>query len=318
MKTGVLLVQLGSPDAPTTPAVRRYLREFLSDRRVVDLNPWLWKPILHGVILRLRPRRSAALYRRIWTDEGSPLLVTTRAQARALGSRLGDAVPVLYGMRYGNPALGAALDELHGLGCGRVVVLPLFPQYSTATTLSVEDAVGAWIDRQAAPPTVEYVGSFPDHPAYVEALRADVLACGFEATAQTPLVMSFHGIPQRYADGGDPYPQECERTARALAAALGLADDAWRLAYQSRFGREPWLRPYTDELLRELAESGIDGVAVVTPSFVADCLETIDEIGREHRQVFAHSGGQRYTRIACINASDRAIDALEALLRERL
>jgi ferrochelatase len=318
MTTGVLLVQLGTPDAPTTSAVRRYLREFLSDRRVVDVSPWVWKPILHGIVLRVRPRRSAALYRRIWTDEGSPLLVHTRALAESLARRLGDEARVRFGMRYGRPALADALDRFRDEACERVVAVPLFPQYSTATTASVQDAIDRWARRRRPGFRTAVVRSFPDHPAYVEALRAGVVEAGFEATRSSPLVMSFHGIPQRYADRGDPYPQECERTAGALAAALDLEEGAWRLTYQSRFGREPWLQPYADEVLRRLPVEGIRSVGVVTPSFFADCLETIDEIGREAREAYEAAGGERFVRVPCLNASKPAVDAIEAIVRERL
>jgi ferrochelatase len=318
MTIGVLLVQLGTPDEPTPEAVRRYLREFLSDRRVVDVNPWLWKPILHGIILRTRPKRSAALYARVWTEAGSPLLVHTRAQAEALQERLGDVARVRYGMRYGNPGMRAALDELAEGGAERVVVLPLFPQYCTATTLSVVDVVEDWSRRAARAPATDVVESFADHPAWIEAQRQSILAAGVQATPEAPLLMSFHGIPQRYADRGDPYPEECERTARALAASLGLADDAWRLVYQSRFGREAWLQPYTDDVLAALPAEGVRAVSVCTPSFVADCLETIDEIGRESRAVFERAGGAEYVRAPCPNASEAFVGALEEIVRPRL
>jgi protoporphyrin/coproporphyrin ferrochelatase len=317
MSTGVLLAQLGTPDAPTTPAVRRYLREFLSDRRVVDLNPWIWKPILHGIILRTRPKRSAALYRRVWTEAGSPLLVHTQAQARGLAQRLEGSHRVGFGMRIGNPSIARGLDELVAEGCTRIGILPLFPQFSSATTSSVQDAVEAWSRKHPAVET-DLVCSFCDDAGWIAALRERVVASGFVPSRTAPLLMSFHGIPQRFADRGDPYDRECRRTAVALAEALALEDDAWRMVFQSRFGREAWLQPYTDEILARLPREGITSVAVITPSFVSDCLETIDEIGRESRRVFEEAGGVTYARIECVNASEAFLDALAGIVRERL
>jgi ferrochelatase len=315
MPTGICLAQLGTPDEPTTPAVRRYLEEFLLDRRVVDLSPWVWKPILYGIILRTRPKRSAANYRRVWTDAGSPLLLYTESLALKLGAALGEDFVVNCGMRIGNPSLGSRLDALVAAGCERILVLPCYPQWSTATNLSIEDAVGWWQDEHPDAPETLVLGSFPDLPAYVEALARSVRDAGVEASAEAPLVISFHGIPQKYADRGDPYPQECEATARALAAALGLADDAWRLAFQSRFGPAAWLQPYCDELLKELASDGVRSVSVVSPSFLADCLETIDEIGRELREEFEEAGGTSFTRVACLNDADDLVDALAGIVR---
>jgi len=314
MTTGVCLAQLGTPDEPTVPAVRRYLQEFLLDRRVVDLTPWLWKPILHGIILRTRPKRSAANYARVWTGQGSPLLLYTESLARKLDARVGDDFVVTCGMRIGNPSLASRLDALVDAGCDRILVLPCYPQWSTATSLSVEDAVGWWRDDRADAPETLVLGSFPDLPAYVEALVGSVRAAGVEASADAPLVISFHGIPQKYADRGDPYPQECETTARALAAALGLSDDAWHLAYQSRFGPAQWLQPYCDETLRRLVASGVRSVAVVSPSFLADCLETIDEIGRELRETFTRAGGTSFTRVPCLNDADALVTALAGIV----
>lgn len=313
---GVLLVQLGTPDAPTTKAVRRYLAEFLSDRRVVDLNRAVWKPILHGIILRLRPRKSAALYRRVWTDEGSPLLLHTQAQAEGVQTELGDDYRVTFGMTIGNPSVGERMDALVAAGCRHITVVPLYPQYSSATTASVFDRITRWSAKRRDLPGITFVRSFPDHPAYVDALAETVKEAGVAPTASEPLLMSFHGIPKRYADTGDPYPQECERTARALGAALGLPDDAWRLVYQSRFGREEWLKPYADETVEALPGEGITSISVATPSFVADCLETIDEIGRELREEFEEAGGQGYVRVPCVNASPAMCRALAALVRE--
>ncbi|MHC5009339.1 MAG: ferrochelatase [Planctomycetota bacterium] len=315
---GVLLVQLGTPDAPTPAALRRYLGEFLTDRRVVDVSPWLWRPLLHGVILRTRPRRSAALYRRIWTDDGSPLLHFSRRQRDGLRERLGDGFRVELGMRYGNPPAAAALDRLADAGCRRVVVLPMFPQFCSATTGSVFDAVAAWAKGRPALPSFSFVRGFADHPTYIAALAATVRDAGVAPTSEAPLLVSFHGIPQKLADRGDPYPGECEATARALAAALDLGEADWRVVYQSRFGPAAWLQPYFDETLRALPGEGVRTVAVATPSFVVDCLETIDEIGREGKLIFEEAGGDGYVRVPCPNDRSDVIDALATIVREHV
>jgi ferrochelatase len=318
MTAGVLLAQLGTPDAPSVPAVRRYLAEFLWDRRVVDLPRWLWWPILHGIILRTRPRRSAALYRRVWTDEGSPLLLHTQALARALDARLGPAVRVTCGMRIGRPRLGDRLGALVAEGCERLLVVPCFPQYSTATSASVQDAVDAWQGAHPDAPPLDVAGSFPDEARYVAALAASVRAAGVRPSAGAPLLLSFHGIPQSYADRGDPYPGECERTARALASALDLEPGAWRVVFQSRFGPARWLEPATRETLGALPGEGVRRVSVICPSFLADCLETIDEIGRDGREVFLAAGGEDFALVPCLNADEALVEALAGLVREAL
>ncbi len=307
---GLVLAQLGTPAAPTPRAVRRYLAEFLSDRRVVDLPRWRWWPVLHGIVLRVRPRRSAALYRRIWTGRGSPLRVHTEDLARRLAAE--RAGPVAVGMRYGGPTIATALDGLVASGAGTLHVLPLFPQYSRTTTGSIEDAVAAWSAGGGRPATV--LGDFADHPAYLAALAGSVRAAGVMPTPKAPLLVSFHGIPARYARAGDPYPERCAATAEGLARTLGLEPGAWRIVYQSRFGREPWLGPALDATLAALPAEGILEVAVISPSFFADCLETLDEIGREARHTFLAAGGGRFTRVPCLNADDGALATLRALL----
>ncbi|MDA1194731.1 MAG: ferrochelatase [Planctomycetota bacterium] len=314
MKVGVLLAQLGTPDAPTVPAVRAYLREFLGDRRVVDLPRLLWWPILHGIILRTRPKRSAALYERIWTDRGSPLLFHTEDLAAALDARLGDTATVACGMRIGSPSIAERLDNLVAQGCERLRVVPCFPQFSTATTLSIHDAIATWTKANPGAPRPELAPSFPDHPAYIAALAASVRAAGVHPTAREPLLMSFHGLPQKFVDRGDPYPQECERTALALAAALGLPADAWHMAFQSRFGAAEWIKPYADATVAAWPERGITRASVIAPSFLADCLETIDELGRELRATFLEAGGEELVRIPCLNSSPQAVDALAGVL----
>jgi ferrochelatase len=317
---GVLLAQLGTPAAPTTPAVRAYLKQFLSDRRVVDVNPWLWKPLLHGVILRTRPRRSAAAYRRIWTPEGSPLLVHSRAQETGIAERLGPGFRVELGMRLGEPRLHDALDRLVAAGCEHVVVLPLFPQHSGATTGSVFDGIAEWARGRRGLPKLTFVRGFAEHPAWIAAWVERVRESGARPTVERPLLVSFHGIPVRHVAEGDPYARECEATVAALRLALqrelGIAPEALRVAFQSRFGRERWLEPYLEPTLVDLARAGTTGVSVLPASFVADCLETLDELGHELRAKYLASGGRDYTLVACPNASPAALDALAAIVRE--
>lgn len=306
--TGVLFVQLGTPDSPSTKDVRVYLRDFLSDPRVVDLPAWKWKPILYGIVLRTRPRRSAKAYRNVWTDEGSPLLFHSQHLVEQVASVLGGAYAVELGMRIGNPNMTAALDRLMEAGCRRVVVIPLFPQYSSATTASVFDGLAAWAERRRHVPAFHMVRSFAVHPRFIAGVRDAVQAAGSVISDKQPLLMSFHGLPQRFVDEGDPYAGECEATAAALARALGLARDAWHLTYQSKFGREEWLGPSTEGTLERLAREGVRDVTVVSPSFFADCLETIDEIGRELREAFEEAGGRTLTRVDCLNAGEAAVE----------
>ncbi len=313
------MTHLGTPQAPTPVAVRRYLAEFLSDPRVVDMPRAIWMPLLHGVILNVRPARSAALYRKIWTDEGSPLMVMAQRQARGLQARLDAGRPgafcVRLAMRYGEPGVAEGLDALMREGCARVLVLPMYPQYSATTTASVFDAVAAALRAQRNMPELRFVRDYHDHPAYIAALAASVEE-DFRAHGRPDvLLLSFHGIPRRHADAGDPYPDECRRTAQLLADRLGLDADAWMQTFQSRFGREEWLRPYTDETLRALPARGARRVAVVCPGFAADCLETLEEIAIQNREVFMAAGGEAYRYIPALNDRDDHLDALAALVR---
>jgi ferrochelatase len=316
-RAGVLLVNLGSPAAPTAAAVRRYLKQFLSDRRVVDLPALLWQPILRGIILNTRPRRSARLYQSIWTSEGSPLQVNTRRQAQGLAERLaGQGVRVAYAMTYGAPSLAQGLGEL--AGCERIVVLPLFPQQSASTQGAVFDALAAALRRAMRLPHLDFVADFHADPGYVGALAASVRAHWAAHGRGERLLMSFHGLPQRNVDRGDPYAEQCRRTAQALAQALGLGADDWQLAFQSRFGRARWLTPATDAVLRDWGAYKLGSVDVICPGFVADCLETLEEIAIGGRHTFEAAGGGEFRYIACLNDGPTWLDALADLVRARL
>lgn len=320
MSTGILLAQLGTPDAPTPAAVRTYLREFLADPRVIDLPRWLWLPILHGPILAFRPRRSAALYRRIWTPDGSPLLVYTRRLGELLQQRLGAAMPVEVGMRYGNPSLSHALERLAERGAKRILVAPLFPQFSHTTVSSVMDGVAQALRARTQPflPELRTLPSYCDEPGYIAALATRAREVIAQHGEPDSWIFSFHGIPQRYVRKGDCYPQQCAATARALAGALALPDDRWRQTYQSRFGPESWLAPYTDEVLAGLARQGVRTVYAVCPGFAADCLETIDEIAEVSAHRFCEAGGSLLRLVPCLNDHPAWADALEQLVRREV
>ena len=315
---GLLLINLGSPDAPERGAVKRYLRQFLSDPRVVETPRWLWWPILNGVILNLRPQRSAAAYRRIWKPEGSPLLLHTHAMAEGLQARLGDRVQVEMAMRYGNPSIPAGLEKLRDAGCERILVFPLYPQYSATTTASAFDAVTEALRRWRWIPELRLIAHYYDHPDYIAALAAAVRDHQAQHGKPDRLLISFHGIPQRYADQGDPYPHQCRATAEALAATMELEPGQWEMSYQSRMGREPWLTPATADRLAALPGEGVRSVQVICPGFAADCLETLEEIAMENRDRFLAAGGETFGYIPCLNESPAHLDALAALARQHL
>ncbi len=312
---GVLLVNLGTPDAPTSQAVRRYLAEFLSDRRVVDMSPLLWWPILHGVILPLRSPRVAKLYQSVWLPEGSPLLVHSQRQSAALAERLPDVVVEL-GMSYGAPALGQALERLLAQGVTQLIVLPLYPQYSCSTAAAVWDGLARQLTGYRSLPSIHFIRDYAQHPAYIAALQQTAERAFAQHGVPDRLLLSFHGIPQRYADQGDDYPQRCELTGRLLASALPQVADRVMLTYQSRFGREAWLTPYTDKTLAALPAQGVKHLQVMCPGFAADCLETLEEIQEQNREIFLKAGGERFEYIAALNDQPAHIDLLQQLVEQ--
>ncbi|MGA7800993.1 MAG: ferrochelatase [Gammaproteobacteria bacterium] len=315
--TGVLVTNLGTPDAPTPAALRRYLAQFLWDPRVVEFPRPLWWLILR-IILRIRPRRAARSYARVWTQQGSPLLVISRRQAATLQAVLqrhfGGPVQVALGMRYGRPSIGEAMGQLRSRGARRLLVLPLYPQYSAATTASTFDAVADVLKTWRWIPELRFVQHYHDDPGYIAALAASVREHWKTHGQADRLLFSFHGVPKRYLDAGDPYHCECQRTARLLADALELPDERWQLTFQSRFGREQWLQPYTDHTLKSLPGSGVRSVQVVCPGFSADCLETLEEIAEQNREFFLAAGGERYEYIPALNDRSDHIDALAELV----
>jgi ferrochelatase len=312
---GVLVVNLGTPDAPTPAAVRRFLAEFLSDRRVVDLPRLPWQIVLRTVVLPLRPRRSAQAYRAIWTAAGSPLLTGTLALAHALAARLATTLPqrpaVEVGMTYGNPSIADALVRLCGTGVQRLVVLPLFPQYSTTTTAAVADKVDAALMRWPAPPARTTIDDYHADPGYIAAVAASIAAA---RTRWDHLMFSFHGIPRRYAERGDSYGEHCQTTARKVAEHLALPPDRWSVAFQSRVGRARWLEPYTFDRLQALPSAGALRVAVVCPGFAVDCLETLEEIAIRGKAVFLAAGGREFEYIPALNDSPGQVECLAQLV----
>ncbi|MGT3176995.1 ferrochelatase [Yersinia enterocolitica] len=312
-KLGVLMVNLGTPDAPTPQAVKRYLAEFLSDRRVVDTSPWLWWPLLRGVILPIRAPRVAKLYQSVWMEEGSPLLVYSRRQQKALAARMPD-IPVELGMSYGSPNLPGAIDKLLAQGVTKLVVLPLYPQYSCSTSAAVWDAVARILKGYRCLPSISFIRDYAEHPAYISALKQSVENSFVQHGKPDRLVLSFHGIPKRYAQLGDDYPQRCEETSRALRAEIALPAEQIMMTYQSRFGREPWLTPYTDETLKSLPSQGVKHIQLICPGFSADCLETLEEIKEQNREIFLHAGGEKFEYIPALNDDKAHIDLLEQLV----
>lgn len=321
-RMGILLVNLGTPDAPDRGSVRRYLKEFLWDPRVVEMARPIWWLVLNGVILNTRPGRSAKAYQKVWTDEGSPLLVISQKQRAALGDamqdRLGFDVPVALGMRYGNPSIRSALEELREVGARRILVMPLYPQYSATTTASIFDAVSEELRGWRWLPELRFLNHYHDDPSYIAALAASVRQHWETSGPADRLLLSFHGIPEEYFHKGDPYFCECQKTGRLLAEALGLQAGQWQLSFQSRLGPKQWLQPYTDQTLESLAHQGVKSVQVMCPGFSADCLETLEEVAMENRDIFLAAGGERYEYIPCLNDEPAHIAMLAGLAEQHM
>ena len=315
-RVGVLLTNLGTPDAPDAGAVRRYLAEFLSDPRVIEIPKLAWKPILHGIILRTRPKKSAHAYAQVWTDAGSPLAAITARQAKALQARLGDGVIVEYAMRYGNPGIAAAIERMFAAGATRILVAPLYPQYCAATTASAFDATFAAIAATRWQPALRTLPPYHDDPHYIAALKADLerQLAGLDFVPER-LLLSFHGMPQRTLQLGDPYHCHCRKTARLLGEVMDIAVD---VAFQSRFGRAKWLEPATDHVLKAYPAQGVTKVAIAAPGFSADCLETIEELGIRGKDDFVEAGGTHFARLDCLNDGDAGMAMLETLMRREL
>ena len=319
---GVVLANLGTPDAPDAPALRRYLREFLLDPRVIEMPRAHWWVILHLFVLTRRPKQSAALYKKVWTAEGSPLLVISRRQAAALEAALrgeiGPRLHIAVGMRYGNLSIRAALRELADKGCRRILVLPLYPQYAAVTTGSTFDAVAAELTTWRRVPEIRTIHHYHDDPEYIRVLAASIRDAWNEGGQPDKLLFSFHGIPQRYFEAGDPYFCQCHKLARLAAEELGLPRDRWEISFQSLFGKEEWLKPYTDKTITAMAQAGIRHLDVVCPGFSADCLETLEEIDEQNREIFLHAGGERYRYIPALNDRPDHIRMLASLVQRHL
>jgi ferrochelatase len=322
---GLLFANLGTPDAPTTPALRRYLREFLLDPRVIELPRLTWWLILHLFILPRRPKQSAKLYQQVWTPEGSPLLLMVRRQAAAvaeiLGGELGTNLQAAVGMRYGNPSIRSALRELAEKGCRRILVLPLYPQYAAATSASTFDAVARELQTWRWVPELRVIQHYHDDPGYVAALAASIRETWAGDPERGPaekLLFSFHGIPRRYFESGDPYFCHCHQTARLVAEALALPADRWQVSFQSLFGKEEWIKPYTDKTVEGLAHSGVRSLDVICPGFSADCLETLEEIDGLNREIFLHHGGERFRYVPALNDRPDHLRMLAGLIRSNL
>lgn len=315
-KYGVLLANLGTPEAPTAPAVKRFLSEFLHDQRVVDMSRWLWCPILHGVILPLRSPKVAKLYQSIWMEGGSPLMVYSKRQRDGLQQRLN--IPVALGMTYGEPSLLSGIESLQAQGAEAIIVLPLYPQYSATTTAAVFDRLAKVMKQRQVVPELHFVRDYHNHPHYIRALAATVRRSWQNNGQGDLLVCSYHGIPRRYADNGDIYPLHCAETTRLLAQELGLAPDKVMMTYQSQFGKEEWLQPYTDKTMAGLPGQGIKNLDILCPAFSVDCLETLEEISEQNREIFLHAGGESFHYIECLNDSELHIEMMAALIAEMI
>ncbi|MEL0636812.1 ferrochelatase [Marinomonas sp. TI.3.20] len=319
-KYGVLMINLGTPDAPKTPEVRRFLREFLSDKRVVDLNPLIWKPILNLIILTIRPPKVAKVYQQVWMDEGSPLLVLgNRLKDRiksSLASQSGGAVPVEMAMTYGNPSMEVAANKLRAAGVDKIVVIPMYPQFSATTTAAGYDRLMASLKQCPHWPALQLIQDYADHPLYIKALANSVRSQWKKQGERRHLVLSYHGIPKRYVTNGDPYSKRCEATSELVAEELGLGDSEWTHVYQSRFGREEWLKPYADATLKAMPEMGINKINVISPAFSIDCIETLEEVTLELGDEFKHNGGLAFDYIPALNDSDDQVALYLSLIEQ--
>ncbi len=322
LKTGILVANLGTPDAATPATVRRYLKEFLSDSRVVEIPKPIWWFILNGIILNVRPKKTAAKYKTVWMPEGSPLLVHTQRQAQMLKGYLGQKIKspleVIVGMRYGNPSIQSAVDQLKEKGCNKILVLPMYPHYASSTTGTLIDKLGDVFKKMRNVPAIRTIRHYHDHPAYIKAIATNIEKHWATNGRGDMLMMSFHGLPKFHLEKGDPYHCECLKTARLIAERLGLSKDKYVVSFQSRFGKQEWLKPYTTATLEALGKQGVKSLDVVCPGFAADCLETLEEIAEEGKHDFIAAGGKQYQYIPVANATDAFIHALTEIALENL
>ncbi|WP_445114789.1 ferrochelatase [Acinetobacter sp. WZC-1] len=321
-KVFIIVANLGTPDAPTVPAVRRFLAQFLSDGRVIEIPALLWKIILYACVLPIRPKRVAAAYAKIWSED-SPMREILLQQVQRIEQQLVTAYPefelrIVPAMTYGHPGMDQALTEAAQHVYDHLILLPLFPQYSATSTAPLYDALAKWVTEQRNLPGISVIRDYYQHPLYIQALADSVRAYRQQHGSAEKLLMSFHGIPQPYADRGDPYAERCHVTARKVAQALALNDEQWAISFQSRFGKQEWVRPYTDQLLQQWAQDGVQSVQVLSPAFSADCLETLEELAIQNRELFLHAGGQRYAYIPALNSGQRHIALLSGLLQAQL
>jgi ferrochelatase len=321
LKTGILLTNLGTPDEPTPPSLRTYLKQFLSDGRVIETPKAIWWFILNGIVLRTRPAKSAKAYQSVWTDDGSPLLLYTKKQKNLIKQQLEKKYPKLIfdiGMRYGNPSIAEGLNNLRNQNCDRIIVLPLYPQYCAATTGSTFDAVALELQQWRWVPSLRFIGSYYDQPLYIQALKNSIEEFWRKNDKPKKLLFSYHGIPKKYLDKGDPYHCFCRKTTRLVAESMNLPEGNYMTTFQSRFGPAEWLQPYTDKTIESLAKEGIDDIHVISPAFSSDCLETIEELNEENREIFIENGGKKFGYIPCLNDREDHILLLTSLLENEL